>query len=55
MSDEIQRFFETYAERYMASDVDAVAAMYEAPFSPFGKTVRFTCSIARPSASIWRD
>lgn len=28
----IERFFETYAERYMASDVDAVAAMYEAPF-----------------------
>jgi ketosteroid isomerase-like protein len=28
----IELFFETYAERYMASDVDAVAAMYEAPF-----------------------
>lgn len=28
----IERFFETYGERYMASDVDAVAAMYEAPF-----------------------
>jgi ketosteroid isomerase-like protein len=28
----IERFFETYAKRYMASDVDAVAAMYEAPF-----------------------
>jgi ketosteroid isomerase-like protein len=28
----IERFFETYAELYMASDVDAVAAMYEAPF-----------------------
>ena len=27
----IERFFETYAERYMASDADAVAAMYEAP------------------------
>src|SRR5918995_228657 len=32
MIDTIERFFETYAERYMASDVDAVAAMYEAPF-----------------------
>ncbi len=28
----IERFFETYAERYMASDADAIAAMYEAPF-----------------------
>jgi ketosteroid isomerase-like protein len=28
----IERFFETYAERYMASDVDAIAAIYEAPF-----------------------
>lgn len=27
----IERFFETYAERYMASDADTVAAMYEAP------------------------
>jgi ketosteroid isomerase-like protein len=27
----IERFFETYAERYMASDADAIAAMYEAP------------------------
>ena len=33
MSDEsIERFFETYAERYMASDADAIVAMYEAPF-----------------------
>ena len=32
MSDAIiERFFETYAERYMASDADAIAAMYEAP------------------------
>lgn len=32
MSDaSIERFFETYAERYMASDADAIAAMYEAP------------------------
>ena len=31
MSDEsIERFFETYAERYMASDADAIAAMYRA-------------------------
>jgi ketosteroid isomerase-like protein len=29
---EIERFFEAYAERYMASDADAIAAMYEAPF-----------------------
>lgn len=28
----IDRFFETYAERYMASDADAIAAMYEVPF-----------------------
>ena len=25
-------FFEAYAERYMASDLDAVAALYEVPF-----------------------
>jgi ketosteroid isomerase-like protein len=29
---EFEGFFETYAERYMASDVDAISAMYEAPF-----------------------
>ena len=28
---ELDRFFAHYAERYMASDVDAVSAMYEAP------------------------
>ncbi len=28
----IERFFETYAERYMASDADEIAAMYEVPF-----------------------
>ncbi|MGH2800086.1 MAG: DUF6841 family protein [Thermoleophilaceae bacterium] len=28
----IERFFERYAERYMATDVDAVAAVYEVPF-----------------------
>ena len=28
----IEQFFEMYAERYMASDVDAIAALYEAPF-----------------------
>ena len=28
----IQSFFDHYAERYMASDVDAIAAVYEAPF-----------------------
>lgn len=28
----IRSFFEHYAERYMTSDVDAIAAMYEAPF-----------------------
>ncbi len=33
MSDaSIERFFEMYAERYMASDADAITAMYEAPF-----------------------
>lgn len=30
--DEIRSFFAHYAERYMAFDVDAVAALYEAPF-----------------------
>jgi ketosteroid isomerase-like protein len=29
---EFEEFFETYAERYMASDADAITAMYEAPF-----------------------
>ena len=28
----IDAFFERYAERYMASDVDAIASLYEAPF-----------------------
>ena len=28
----IQSFFDHYAERYMAWDVDAIATMYEAPF-----------------------
>lgn len=28
----IERFFEAYAERYMASDADAIVAMYEVPF-----------------------
>ena len=28
----IERFFEMYAERYMASDADAIAAMCEVPF-----------------------
>lgn len=33
MSDEsIEDFFEEYAERYMAFDADAIAAMYEVPF-----------------------
>ena len=33
MSDaSIAQFFETYADLYMASDVDAVSAMYEVPF-----------------------
>ena len=32
MSEEtFERFFENYAERYMASDADAVTAMYEVP------------------------
>lgn len=30
--DSIERFFEDYAERYMAFDADAIAAMYEVPF-----------------------
>jgi len=29
---DIRSFFEHYAERYMASDVDTIAASYEAPF-----------------------
>ena len=33
MSDpSVQQFFETYTERYMAFDADAVTAMYEVPF-----------------------
>ena len=28
---ELDSFFELYAERYMASDVDAISAVYEAP------------------------
>jgi ketosteroid isomerase-like protein len=33
MSDEsIERFFDAYAERYMASDADAIADLYEVPF-----------------------
>ena len=28
---DLELFFARYAERYMASDVDAVSAMYEAP------------------------
>lgn len=28
----LERFFEAYSERYMAFDVDAVAALYETPF-----------------------
>ncbi len=32
MSTEFEDFFERYAERYMASDVDAISAIYEAPF-----------------------
>ena len=31
MSDELHPFFEHYSERYMASDVDAVSALYAAP------------------------
>lgn len=31
MSD-VDQFFARYADRYMASDVDAVSAVYEAPF-----------------------
>jgi hypothetical protein len=29
---ELEEFFETYAERYMTSDADAITAMCEAPF-----------------------
>lgn len=29
---DIRSFFERYAERYMASDVDAISSLYEAPF-----------------------
>jgi len=28
----MEQFWEAYSERYMASDLDAVAALYEAPF-----------------------
>ena len=30
--DSIERFFDAYAERYMASDADAIADLYEVPF-----------------------
>jgi len=30
--DSIERFFDAYAERYMASDADAIAELYEVPF-----------------------
>jgi ketosteroid isomerase-like protein len=32
VAESMQRFWETYSERYMASDLDAVEALYEAPF-----------------------
>jgi ketosteroid isomerase-like protein len=31
MTNDLDPFFAQYAERYMASDVDAISAMYEAP------------------------
>lgn len=41
---EFEDFFETYAERYMASDVEAISAMYEAPFLAVreGKAIHLT-------------
>ena len=32
MTDSLEQFWEVYSDRYMASDLDAVEAMYEAPF-----------------------
>lgn len=32
MADSMERFWEAYSERYMASDLDAVSALYESPF-----------------------
>jgi ketosteroid isomerase-like protein len=32
MTDSLEQFWEAYADRYMASDLDAVEAVYEAPF-----------------------
>ena len=32
MNDSLEEFWEVYSERYMASDLDAVSALYEAPF-----------------------
>ena len=49
----IERFFETYAERYMASDADAIAAMTRCRFSRFAKAGRSIWAIPRLSASIW--
>jgi ketosteroid isomerase-like protein len=32
VNDSLEEFWEVYSERYMASDLDAVSALYEAPF-----------------------
>lgn len=47
----IRSFFEQYAERYMASDVDAVASLYEAPFL----AVRDGRAIHLPDAAAVRE
>jgi hypothetical protein len=52
MSD-IGTFFERYAERYMASDVGAVSAMYEAPMLALREGLPSTSPTGRPSMTIW--
>jgi hypothetical protein len=41
---DLDDFFAQYAERYMASDVDAISAVYEAPLLalPKGRAIRFS-------------
>jgi hypothetical protein len=50
MSD-LDHFFAHYAERYVASDVDAVSAVYEAPMLACAKGGRFTSPTGRRCAS----
>jgi hypothetical protein len=44
-------FFQQYAERYMAADAEAVAAMYEAPLLACARVARSTSPTGRRCAS----